>query len=55
MIIGKAVKIITWMIRDSLTKEMAWDGAMDRKSKMVIRPLGATNNKGSKLNLDSLS
>ena len=40
---------------DVFTSEIVSVGSIDRKSKMVISPLGAINNKGCKGSLESLS
>lgn len=47
--------MITWIISDWFTSEIVCVGSMERNSKMVISPLGATNNNGCKGSLESLS
>jgi hypothetical protein len=46
IIITSAVKIITCIIKEVFTNDTASDDAIDKKRSIVIRPLGATNNKG---------
>ena len=40
---------------DLLTSEIVCVGSIERNSKMVMSPLGATNNKGCNGSFDSLS
>ena len=43
------------MISDLFTSEMVLVGSIERKSKIVIRPLGAINKRGRKGSLESFS
>ena len=54
-IIIKAVNIITWVTRDLFTRGIARTGSMERNSRIVISPLGATNNKGLKGRRDNFN
>ena len=44
----KAVSNITWIISDLLTKTIVCSGLIERNSKIVIKPRGATKRSGNK-------
>lgn len=47
--------MMTWIMSDLFTSEIACVDSMERNNKIVISPRGAMNNKGSNGNFESVS